>query len=186
MVEIKIGLIDVDGINIKPVKGYEDRYVISRSGDIWSIKRSLFSHGKILETNKPYKLKPSKDKYGYLVVNLYNGNGCKSKKVHNLVASTFIENPYNKKCACHKDNNKENCNADNLYWGTDEENNLQARKDGLFKNETKVCQYDLNDNFINEYKSIAEAIRKSGAKNIWKCIHGERKTAGGYKWKKSV
>ena len=179
---MRIALIDVDGINVKPVKGYEDRYVISRNGDIWSIKRSIFCHGKIIETHKPYKLNPSKDKRGYFVVNLYNGKGYKSKKLHNLVATAFLDNPENKKCACHKDNNKENCNVENLYWGTDRENILQARKDGLFNNEIKVAQFDLNGNYINEYVSISAATRKTGIKNIWGCVHGERKTAGGYRW----
>lgn len=179
---MRIALIDVDGINIKPVKGHEDRYLISRNGDIWSIKRSIFSHGKVTETYKPYKLKPSKDKRGYFVVNLYNGKGYKSKKLHNLVAATFLDNPANKRCACHKDNNKENCCVENLYWGTDKENIQQAREDGLFGNEVKVLQFDLNGNFVNGYISIADATRKTGIKNIWKCIHGERKTAGGYKW----
>lgn len=180
--EKRIGLIDVDGKNVKPIKRYEDRYVISRNGEIWSIKRSLYCHGKMIETNKPYKLTPSKDKQGYLVVNLYDGSNRKSKKVHNLVASTFIENPENKKCACHKDNNKENCSVENLYWGTDKENNHQARKDGLFKNEVAVSQFDLKGNLINIFPSMAQAARETGIKNIWKCIHGERKTAGGYKW----
>ncbi len=181
----RIGLIDVDGINIKPVVGYEDRYVISRNGDIWSIKRSIFCHGKIIETHKPYKLNPSKDRHGYLVVNLYTGNGRRCRKVHNLVAKTFLDNPENKKCVCHKDNNKANCNVDNLYWGTDKENQEQARKDGLFHNEVKVIQLTTDGVFVDEYNSISEAIRKTIIKNIWKCLAGERKTAGGYIWRRS-
>lgn len=181
---MRIGLIDVDGINVKPVKGYEGRYVISKNGDIWSIKRNLFCHEKIIETHKPYKLKPSKDKRGYFVVNLYDGKDHKTKKLHNLVATAFLDNPENKKCACHRDNNKENCDVNNLYWGTDRENNHQAREDGLFNNEVGVIQLTLDDNFLNKYVSISEAMRRTGIKNICKCIHGERKTAGGYKWRR--
>lgn len=181
---MRIGLIDVDGVNIKPVQGYEDRYVISRNGDIWSIKREIYCHGKIIETHKPYKLNPSKDKRGYFVVNLYNGNGRKCKKLHNLVATTFLENPLKKKCVCHKDNNKENCNVENLYWGTDKENNHQARNDGLFNNEVSVVQIDLDGNVINKYISISDATRKTGIKNISSCVCGKRKTAGGYTWER--
>ena len=178
---LRIGLIDVE-----PIKGYEDRYVISKAGDIFSIKRNIYCHGKIIETHKPYKLKPSKDKSGYLVVNLYDGSGRKSKKLHNLVARNFIENPNGYKCVCHKDNVKENCNVDNLYWGSDMQNNHQARKDGLFGNEAKVEQIDENGKCICVYDSISEAQRKTGIYNISDCVLGKRKKAGGYKWQKLV
>lgn len=167
-----------------PIKGYEDRYVISKKGEIYSIKRNIYSHGKIIETHKPYKLKPSKDKYGYFVVNLYDGKGHKSKKVHNLVANNFIENPNNYKCVCHKDNIKENCDVNNLYWGTDMQNNHQAREDGLFHNEVIVEQIDLDGNVVCRYHSISEAQRQTGINNISICTLGKRKTAGGYKWRR--
>ena len=47
-----------------------------------------------------------------------------------------------------------------------------------------VCQYDLNNNLIKEWKSLAEAAKTL---DIWgsaitHCIKGTAKTAGGYKW----
>ena len=172
----------------RPVKGYEDRYIVLKNGDIYSIKRNVYCHGKIIETLKPYKLKPSYDKKGYLVVNLYKGDGKrpKSKKVHNIVATAFLENPNGLKCACHKDNVKEHCNVENLYWGTDRENNHQARQDGLFHNEVKVTQLDLDGNVIKQYASISEATRQTKINNIWACVRGKRKEAGGYRWQESV
>lgn len=148
------------------------------------MKRNVYVHGRTKETFKKFKLHPSKDKRGYLVVNLYDGYGRKQRKVHNIVANAFLENPLKLRCVCHKDNNKENCNVNNLYWGTDKENNEQARADGLFHNEIKVGQFDLNGKLLFEYRSISEAVRKTNIKNIQKCVCGERKTAGGYKWRK--
>ena len=51
----------------------------------------------------------------------------------------------------------------------------------------KICQYDHNNIYINSYLSIAEAVRKTGAKktSIQMCIKGKLKTAGGFLWKKS-
>jgi group I intron endonuclease len=52
----------------------------------------------------------------------------------------------------------------------------------------KVYKYDLNDNFIEEYNSVTEAvllnnINKNNLSNIADCCRGERKTANGFKWK---
>lgn len=52
----------------------------------------------------------------------------------------------------------------------------------------QVLQFDLRDNFICEYKSIAEACFKLGKTNkqiseISKCCRNKRKSAWGYKWK---
>ena len=39
-----------------------------------------------------------------------------------LVALTWIPNPENKPCVCHKDNDRTNNLVENLYWGTYKEN----------------------------------------------------------------
>ena len=48
-----------------------------------------------------------------------------------------------------------------------------------------VLQYDLEGNFIAEYKSIREAERETGANNssISACCKGKRITAGSYQWR---
>ena len=116
------------------------------------------------------------------------GNRTKAKKIHNLVAITFIPNPQNKRCVCHKDNDKNNNCVENLYWGTDEENVKQAWRDGLFNTETPVQQIDSNGYVLNVFKSQADASRNLhiSQQNISKCINGIRNTAGGYRWQKLV
>jgi hypothetical protein len=57
------------------------------------------------------------------------------------------------------------------------------------KNKKPVLQYDLDDNFIQEFDSAASAARSLGAKNggnISKCCKGGCKTTLGYKWKYKV
>lgn len=50
-----------------------------------------------------------------------------------LVAMTYIPNPKNKPCVCHKDNDRTNNRVENLYWGTYKENTQQCIQDGRFK-----------------------------------------------------
>lgn len=50
---------------------------------------------------------------------------------------------------------------------------------------TAVQQFDLNDNPIASFNSIAEAARETGisAKGISEVCRGSNKTAGNFKWK---
>lgn len=49
-----------------------------------------------------------------------------------------------------------------------------------------VAQYDVNNELINTFVSVAEAARQTGIGigNISHCINNRAFTAGGYKWKK--
>lgn len=49
-----------------------------------------------------------------------------------------------------------------------------------------VLQYDLNDNFVKEYKNCKKAAEENNFKSysaIFNCIIGNSKTSYGYKWK---
>lgn len=50
---------------------------------------------------------------------------------------------------------------------------------------TKIKQYDMNNNFLNEYTSIRDASRKSGVPNTSLSAHlkNNAKTGGGFIWK---
>lgn len=171
-------------VEYRPVLGFEDRYMIGEDGTVITTKRTIFCHGKYINTDRRRQLKPHADRDGYLTVNLYDGSGnAKMKKVHRLVAEAFLPNPEHKRCVCHKDNNPANCHVSNLYWGTDQENQDQAWADGLHKSE-KPVEMVLSDGIAVKFKSQTEAARVTGIPqaNIWKCIRGERHTAGGYKW----
>jgi hypothetical protein len=76
---------------------------------------------------------------------------------------------------------------DNIQLVTWKENNEKGIQDRITgkntKKNTKVIQLDLQDNIINTFDSIKEAIQKTKVKNISSCCSGKRKTAGGFKWK---
>ena len=50
---------------------------------------------------------------------------------------------------------------------------------------TAIQQFDLNDNYLASFNSIADAARETGvsAKGISEVCRGNNKTAGGFKWK---
>jgi group I intron endonuclease len=50
----------------------------------------------------------------------------------------------------------------------------------------KIIQYDMNNVYICNYPSIAEAVRQTGAPktSIQYCLSGRLKTAGGFIWKR--
>ena len=171
----------------REVYGYNGKYLITPNGEVISLYRMTTIHGVPFRIEKAKVLKTSSDKRGYQIVNLYDGNGkCKSAKVHRLVACAYIPNPAMKRCVCHKDNNPKNNTVENLYWGTDQENQSQAWRDGLHKNHTKVCQHTKDNKLVKIYFSTCEASRetKIPQSNIWKCLVGKRKTAGGYIWRR--
>ena len=91
--------------NWKPVKGYEDRYLISDSGMVWSLYQ-----------NKP--LKPNKSKNGYLLVHLKVNNKRDARYIHRLVAEHFIPNEHNHSTVNHINRNKHDNRVANLEWMT--------------------------------------------------------------------
>lgn len=92
----------------RTIKEYEN-YEISNKGNI---------------RNKTTKqiLKPTKDKKGYLIINIQKNGKGENKRVHRLVAQEFIENQSNKPIVDHIDNNRSNNNVENLRWCTSCEN----------------------------------------------------------------
>ena len=87
-------------------------------------------HGKVYRKGSgKWSLLPIKKWGNNYVVNLTNSYKRRTFIVARLVAMTYIPNPENKPCVCHKDNNPLNNHVDNLYWGTQAENMSQMRLD---------------------------------------------------------
>ena len=68
---------------------------------------------------------------GYYVVNLHINNSQHTKTVHRLIATTFIQNPYNKTQVNHINGNKLDNRVENLEWNTQLENIQHAFNSGL-------------------------------------------------------
>ena len=151
----------------KDIKDYEGHYQVSNWGRIKSIK---FGKERIL--------KPVTDRHGYLLVSLWKNNKQKTYKVHRLVAEAFIPNPYNLPQVNHKDENPLNNNVNNLEWCNSKYNcNFGTRIERISKRRSKtVLQYDLEGNFIKEWKSTHECGRNGYDQgNVAACCQGKLK-----------
>ena len=151
----------------KDIKDYEGHYQVSNWGRIKSIK---FGKERIL--------KPVTDRHGYLLVSLWKNNKQKTYKVHRLVAEAFIPNPYNLPQVNHKDENPLNNNVNNLEWCNSKYNcNFGTRIERISKRRSKtVLQYDLEGNFIREWKSTAECGRNGfNQAHVAACCQGKLK-----------
>lgn len=106
----------------KPLKiPAKNKYEISNLGNLRRplVKRSPYKYYK-------HDISPKM----YHRVRIYISTG-KSKRflVHRLVAMHFIDNPDNKPFVLHNDNNPHNNCANNLRWGDQSENMIQAYAD---------------------------------------------------------
>jgi len=92
-------------------------YTIGQDGNVWSDKRD----------KNWKKLTLQIDHNGYkciLLLDKYNKQ--RKCKIHRLIARIFISNPYNKQMVCHKNDDKNNNTIDNLYWGSYNDNHIDA------------------------------------------------------------
>ncbi|MDO5575339.1 MAG: NUMOD4 domain-containing protein [bacterium] len=183
----------------KPISGYEDFYLVSNMGRIWSVR-----------SGRALKLPVSKT--GYCRTHLSVDGIVKIYSVHRLVAQAFIPNPQNKPTVNHINENKQDNRVENLEWATYHEQNIHGTRTERVRKSTDykarsidyavvaskhnyyeinkeqmkpVLQFDKYGNFIARHEGVASAARNVGicASHICCCLKGRRKSSGGYKWK---
>lgn len=159
-------------------------YYVTDEGDVYSVNYNRMGFVK--------KMKPSKDGKGYLFVSLMKNKKRYIKKVHRLVAETFIPNPDNKPQVNHKNGNKTDNNVKNLEFCTCSENCIHKFQTLGYKQiQGKKCPWSKiilqikDNNVIAEFYGCNEAERETGISNksIRNCCHNKQKTAGKYEWK---
>jgi hypothetical protein len=86
-------------------------------------------------SGKIKELTQTETQFGYLDASVSVGNGNSIKKrVHRLVAETYLPNPLLLREVDHIDCNKKNNNLENLEWVSSKENKRRARLNGLYDN----------------------------------------------------
>lgn len=95
----------------------------------------------------------------------------KQRRLHIVIAETFLPNPYNLPVVGHKNNIKVDIRAANLYWTTFSENTQKAVDEGLLVNDKGYEDSQSNpvvmfNTYTNEelgrYGSACEAARETG------------------------
>jgi hypothetical protein len=140
----------------KKLKGYEGCYEISNLGRVKSLKRK----GVPKDIFKSTCTNPN---HGYIDIQLRLNNKVSTKKLHRLVAQTFLKNPLDLPVVNHKDGNKINNVLDNLEWCTHKENILHAHKMGL----TNMCRGNNHHNIKIKVEDLCKVfnMKKEGFKN---------------------
>lgn len=116
-------MIDID-LRVKPIKGYEDLYLIFEDGKIWSLPRKRKQGG----VTKGRFLKQHLTQNGYAFVTLFKDGKKSSKRIHCLVAENFISKRPKGLVIHHIDNNKLNNKASNLEYVSKQKNTQEYYK----------------------------------------------------------
>lgn len=147
----------------------------------------ISNFGNVYSKNKNSLLTPCDDSRGYLMVHLWKNNQQYAKKIHRLVAETFLENPKSLQDVNHKDENKHNNNVSNLEWVTRKDNINYGTRSKRQALALSKAIYQINKEtleIIQTFNSARDAERITGINNsnISQVCQGKRKTAGGFIW----
>lgn len=149
---------------------------IKNSKDFADIDGSIYTYRSNYRgrcTDRVIKKRQRKMQCGYMYCGIYNSKEerCISRRVHRVIAETFIPNPNNHPVVGHRNNIKDDNRVENLYWTTYSENTQKAVNDGLLVNDKgyddsqskPVNIYNTHTNeLIGSYGSLKEAVRLTG------------------------
>ena len=138
----------------KIIPNTNDMYMVSNCGRVKSLKN-----------NKEKMLTPYQNNWGYVTVTLRIGDKHYIRKVHQLVATAFLNHTPcgNKVIVDHIDNNKSNNHLSNLQLISQRENLSKDKVNGSSKH-VGVCWNRVNQNWVAYIK-----------------IDGKRKHLGSFK-----
>lgn len=164
----------------RPIPGIEG-YFASFDGDIYSRKNG-----------NTRKLKPYVNKSGYYIVSIRRHTFI----LHRLVARAWIPNPNNLAQVNHKNGARTDNRVNNLEWCSNLENTRHSFRElgrrssmlgrrGIKSPYSRPILQIKEGEIVNKFYGAHEAERETGIKhqNIYECLHGRCRQAGGFMWK---
>lgn len=171
----------------RDIVGYEGLYKISNLGRVKSLDRVIkYKTGRLQKIKG--KIKTIKiNNSGYAIVILYKNDIGTTFLLHRLVYFAFNPNADINLQVNHIDENKLNCNLDNLNSFTPKENcnyGFRNKKMGN-KHKKPIIQLDMDDRIIKLWDCAKNAAIEMGidAANICRCCKGKKKCYKNFKWK---
>ena len=147
----------MNSLEYKYIKGYNNKYYITKEGKVYI---SNYRNTGVAKEMKPRIIA------GYYALGLEdpkstpNNRIQKIHKIHRLLAEYFIPNPENKPCINHKDGNKLNNDLNNLEWATISENTKHAYANKLERNwwtkELGIVCINLIENYKYNFADVAK------------------------------
>jgi len=129
----------------RPLCGYENFYDISSMS---RIRRSDREQGT--QVGRLLKPKANTARGGYIQVVLTANKVSKTKRLHRLVAKTFIPNPLELPEVNHKNGLKHDNRSENLEWVTSKQNSEHALRLGLVNLGSKRPNAVLTEKIVQE------------------------------------
>ena len=133
-----------DNVIVKDIPSYPGKYAASTDGRIYSIRRQQW-------------LKPYVAGSDYLYVDLCG----KNKRVHRLIAETYLENPMGYATVDHINGDRMDNRVENLQWLTLSENVRKAHQKGVIvetRDGKRVGQYESLTTCANALKVSVPAV----------------------------
>ena len=149
---------DINDLPNETWKCYKDKYYVSNLGRVKFIGGKL-RWGNSYINKKPYILNQTEYNTGYLK--------CGQGKVHRMIAEAFIPNPNNKPSVNHIDGNKKNNKVNNLEWATYSEQQIHARKIGLYGPPTEAQKIAWHNNGVKNVKYMCHNISEQNKGRKW-------------------
>lgn len=160
---------------LRDICGYEGLYMVSNIGEVYSLHKKGY--------NGLYKMKKEVDVCGYYRVALCKNGKHVHRRVSRLVAEAFIPNPKSKEIVNHIDYDRKNNNVNNLEWCTQKENVIHSTSARRYDKNRAIPIFCLTKSGeIVKFPSMAEARRRTGAKNICRAFESKSKKSGNLFW----